>query len=392
MKLSERILLSSPHMSGNEMKYINEAFDTNWIAPLGANVDGFEKELAEYVDVEAAAAVSSGTAALHLALRLLDVKQEDYVFCSTFTFVASANPILYEKATPVFIDSEPETWNMSPIALQKAFDYAKSINKLPKAVIVVHLYGQSARIDEILEICYEYNVPVIEDSAESLGSSYKGRKSGTHGKFGIYSFNGNKIITTSGGGMLVSNDEELISKSRFLATQARDQAVHYEHTQVGFNYRMSNISAGIGRGQLEVLDDRVKARRSIFKRYQEKLSKIKGIQFAPELPGTYSNRWLTALIIDEKKAGFSANQLIKTLADNDVEARPLWKPMHIQPLFNGAMSFNHFSSENFSERLFDQGLCLPSGSNLKEADVDKVIETILQLNSLIQQKTEDITV
>jgi len=392
MKLSERILLSSPHMSGNEMKYINEAFDTNWIAPLGANVDGFEKELAEYVDVAAAAAVSSGTAALHLALRLLDVKQEDYVFCSTFTFVASANPILYEKATPVFIDSEPETWNMSPIALQKAFDYAKSINKLPKAVIVVHLYGQSARMDEILEICYEYNVPVIEDSAESLGSSYKGRKSGTHGKFGIYSFNGNKIITTSGGGMLVSNDEELISKSRFLATQARDQAVHYEHTQVGFNYRMSNISAGIGRGQLEVLDDRVKARRSVFERYQEKLSKIKGIQFAPELPGTYSNRWLTALIIDEKKAGFSANQLIKTLADNDVEARPLWKPMHIQPLFNGAMSFNHFSSENFSERLFDQGLCLPSGSNLKEADVDKVIETILQLNSLNQQKTEDITV
>lgn len=392
MKLSERILLSSPHMSGNEMKYINEAFDTNWIAPLGANVDGFEKELAEYVDVAAAAAVSSGTAALHLALRLLDVKQEDYVFCSTFTFVASANPILYEKATPVFIDSEPETWNMSPIALQKAFDYAKSIDKLPKAVIVVHLYGQSARMDEILEICYEYNVPVIEDSAESLGSSYKGRKSGTHGKFGIYSFNGNKIITTSGGGMLVSNDEELISKSRFLATQARDQAVHYEHTQVGFNYRMSNISAGIGRGQLEVLDDRVKARRNVFERYQEKLSKIKGIQFAPELPGTYSNRWLTALIIDEKKAGFSANQLIKTLADNDVEARPLWKPMHIQPLFNDAMSFNHFSSENFSERLFEQGLCLPSGSNLKEADVDKVIETILQLNSLIQQKTEDITV
>ncbi|WP_214846270.1 DegT/DnrJ/EryC1/StrS family aminotransferase [Exiguobacterium sp. S90] len=389
---NSRILLSSPHMSGREMKYIQEAFDTNWIAPLGANVDGFEKELAEYVDVAAAAAVSSGTAALHLALRLLDVKQEDYVFCSTFTFVASANPILYEKATPVFIDSEPETWNMSPVALQKAFDYAKSINKLPKAVIVVHLYGQSARMDEILEICYEYNVPVIEDSAESLGSSYKGRKSGTHGKFGIYSFNGNKIITTSGGGMLVSNDEELISKSRFLATQARNQAAHYEHTQVGYNYRMSNISAGIGRGQLEVLDDRVKARRSVFERYQEKLSTIRGIQFAPELPGTYSNRWLTALIIDEKKTGFSANQLIKFLAENDIEARPLWKPMHIQPLFNEAISFNHFSSENFSEQLFEQGLCLPSGSNLKEADVDKVIEKILQLNSLIQQKTEDVTV
>ncbi len=257
----ERVFLSSPHMSGNEQKYIQEAFDLNWIAPLGNNVDGFEKELSEYNSINHAAVVSSGTAAIHLALKLLDVQPEDTVFCSSLTFVATVNPVLYEGATPVFIDSEPDTWNMSPVAIEHALVDAKRDGNLPKAVIVVNLYGQSAKMDEIITVCNRYNVPVIEDAAESLGSEYKGQKSGTFGQFGIYSFNGNKIITTSGGGALVSNDEESIQKARFLATQARDPAVHYQHSEVGYNYRMSNIVAGIGRGQLEVLDERVNQRR-----------------------------------------------------------------------------------------------------------------------------------
>lgn len=390
--MEERILLSSPHMSGREKKYIDEAFDTNWIAPLGANVDNFEKELAEYVDVKAATAVSSGTAALHLALKLIDVKEEDYVFCSTFTFVASANPILYEKATPIFIDSDTETWNMSPKALQAAFDYAKSIDKLPKAVIVVHLYGQSAQMDEILEICYEYNVPVIEDSAESLGSIYKGKKSGTHGLFGIYSFNGNKIITTSGGGMLVSNHPEMIQKAQFLATQARDRALHYEHSEIGFNYRMSNISAGIGRGQLEVLDQRVQERRKNFELYKKYLSEIEAIEFAPELKDTTSNRWLTAMILNPEKTSVSSTDVITALAQNNIEARPLWKPMHQQPLFEGALHFNHFEKQNFAEYLFENGLCLPSGSNLSKADVIKVIDVIRTIFHLNKVKEKELTV
>lgn len=377
--MRKRILLSSPHMSGNEMKYINEAFDSNWIAPLGSNVDGFEKELADYVGTKAAVAVSSGTSAIHLALRLLNVQQDDFVFCSTFTFVASANPILYEKATPVFIDSEPETWNMSPIALQKAFDFAKSIDKLPKAVILVHLYGQSAKTDEILEICYEYGVPVIEDSAESLGAEYKGKKSGTHGKFGVYSFNGNKIITSSGGGMLVSNDVELINKARFLATQSRDEAVHYQHSQLGFNYRMSNVSAGIGRGQLEVLDSRVNARRQIFKKYEEALGNIDGLLFMPEIKNSYSNRWLTSLIVDESVTEVSRDFIIEELATLNIETRPLWKPMHLQPLFKDAKYFKHTEEVDFSKKLFETGLCLPSGSNMTESEQNIVIEALIKI-------------
>ncbi|WP_312502531.1 aminotransferase class I/II-fold pyridoxal phosphate-dependent enzyme, partial [Bacillus luti] len=272
----KRIYLSSPHMSGHEQKYIKDAFDSNWIAPLGPNVDEFERELASFVGVKGGAAVSSGTAAIHLALRLLNVQKGDIVFCSSFTFVASANPIVYLGAEPVFIDSEPETWNMSPQALAIALHDANKAGKLPKAVILVHLYGQSAKLDEILSLCNDYDVPVIEDAAESLGSTYKGKASGTFGKFGIYSFNGNKIITTSGGGMLVSNDTEAIEKAKFLATQARDPAPHYQHSQIGYNYRMSNILAGIGRGQLEVLEDRVRSRRRIFNRYYEELSQIPG--------------------------------------------------------------------------------------------------------------------
>ncbi|WP_214807899.1 aminotransferase class I/II-fold pyridoxal phosphate-dependent enzyme [Exiguobacterium sp. s144] len=370
---NKRILLSSPHMSGNETKYINEAFETNWIAPLGKNVDEFEREVAEYVGSKNALALSSGTAAIHLALRLLEIEQDDLVFCSTFTFVATANPILYEKATPIFIDSEPDTWNMSPVALKKAFEYALQINKMPKAVIVVHLYGQSAKMDEIMEICEYYNVPIIEDSAESLGSVYKTKKSGTHGLFGIYSFNGNKIITTSGGGMLISDNDELMQKARFLATQARDDAPYYEHSQLGFNYRLSNISAGIGRGQLEVLNDRINSRRANFDRYKNALSKIDGIDFMPEMNDTFSNRWLSAILIDPIKLKTTPLEIVQKLNSYNIEARLLWKPMHLQPLFKGTICFDHYENGNFSEQLFANGICLPSGSNLQNEEIKKVI-------------------
>lgn len=371
-----RIFLSSPHMSGNEQKYINEAFDTNWIAPLGPNVDAFEKELAAYVGVQDAAALSSGTAAIHLALRLLDVRPGDKVFCSSLTFIASANPISYEGAEPVFIDSEPETWNMSPRALEHALADAKREGRLPKAVIVVNLYGQSARMNEICSLCNEYEVPVIEDAAESLGSSYKGKASGTFGKFGIYSFNGNKIITTSGGGMLVSDDEEALRKARFLATQARDPAPHYQHSQFGYNYRMSNILAGVGRAQLEVLNDRVQERRRVFERYQQELAYIPGIQFMPELSNTQTNRWLTTLTIDEETVGTPITSLLQSMAEENIEARPVWKPLHMQPLFEGATYYSHSENENISENLFKTGICLPSGSNMTEEDQWRVIDCV----------------
>ncbi|WP_423409239.1 DegT/DnrJ/EryC1/StrS family aminotransferase [Heyndrickxia sp. MSNUG] len=374
--VQKRIYLSSPHMSGNEQKYINEAFETNWIAPLGPNVDAFEKEIAAYTGVNEAAAVSSGTAAIHLALSLLGVEKGDTVFCSTLTFIASANPILYLGAEPVFIDSEPETWNMSPIALEKALREADSNGKLPKAVIVVNLYGQSAKMDELTALCEQYDVPMIEDAAESLGSSYKGKPSGSFGQFGIFSFNGNKIITTSGGGMLVSNDAASIHKARFLATQARDPAPHYQHSKVGYNYRMSNVLAGIGRAQLKVLEERVEARRAIFERYQLELSGIPCIQFMPELNGTYSNRWLTAMTIDEKEAVISVNQLIEFLAAENIEARPVWKPLHMQPLFKTVKYYSHYENESVSEELFANGICLPSGSNMEELDQTRVINRI----------------
>jgi pyridoxal phosphate-dependent aminotransferase EpsN len=378
----KRIFLSSPHMSGNEQKYINEAFETNWIAPLGPNVDAFEKEIAAYTGVNEAAAVSSGTAAIHLALSLLGVDKGDTVFCSTLTFIASANPILYLGAEPVFIDSEPETWNMSPQALERAFKEAASKGKLPKAVIVVNLYGQSAKMDEVTSLCDQYEVPMIEDAAESLGSLYKGKQSGSFGRFGIFSFNGNKIITTSGGGMLVSNDAAAIHKARFLATQARDPAPHYQHSKIGYNYRMSNVLAGIGRAQLEVLEERVEARRAIFERYQQELSVIPGIQFMPELKDTFSNRWLTAMTIDEKEAGISVPQLITYLAAENIEARPVWKPLHMQPLFKDNMYFAHNEKESVSERLFSNGICLPSGSNMEELDQTRVINCIRNLISV----------
>ena len=285
------------------MKYINEAFESNWIAPLGPNVDAFEKEIAFKVGVNGAVALSSGTAAIHLALSLLNVQKGDTVFCSSLTFVASANPILYLGGEPVFIDSEPDTWNMSPIALEKAFIDAAKSNKMPKAVIIVNLYGQSAKMDELISICNKYQVPIIEDAAESLGSTYKGKASGTFGDFGIYSFNGNKIITASSGGMLISNNREALSKAYFLSTQAKDPAPHYEHSQIGYNYRMSNILAGVGRGQLEVLEERVSARRRIFQTYYQELAHLPGIDFMPELENTFSNRWLTAITINNEITG-----------------------------------------------------------------------------------------
>lgn len=377
--MTERIFLSSPHMSGKEQQYINEAFETNWIAPLGPNVDAFEREIADYVQMEDAAATSSGTAAIHLALELLNVSQGDTVFCSSLTFVASANPILYTGAAPVFIDSEENSWNMSPAALERALKDASAENKLPKAVIIVNLYGQLAMMDELIELCDQYQVPVIEDAAESLGAFYREKASGSFGKFGVFSFNGNKIITTSGGGMLVSNDVDALKQSRFLATQARDNALHYQHSKVGYNYRLSNILAGVGRAQLEVLDERVKARRAVFKRYVEAFGDIEGIDFMPELENTYGNRWLTTLTLNPEKIKVTPYELIDELSKESIEARPVWKPLHLQPLFEGCSFYAHEEDNVVSERLFEQGLCLPSGSNMTELQQEKVIDKILEV-------------
>jgi pyridoxal phosphate-dependent aminotransferase EpsN len=373
---NKRIFLSSPHMSGKEIDYVKEAFLTNWVAPLGPHVNLFEKELSQVVGSKGAVAVSSGTAGIHLALKLLNVGKGDVVFCSSLTFVASANPILYEGAIPVFIDSEPFTWNMSPQALKRAFEDARREGKLPKAVIIVHLYGQSADMDLLLSICEEYQVPVIEDAAESLGATYKGKASGTLGKFGVYSFNGNKIITSSGGGMLVSDDEEALEKARFWATQSREPTKHYEHKEMGYNYRLSNVSAGIGRAQLRVLEERVNARRQVFEQYFAALSDYKGITFMPEASFGRSTRWLTAMTLDEELMGVSSLDLIHHLEKENIEARPVWKPMHLQPLFQGYRFYPHQPNENVSDLLFQKGICLPSGSNLSIEEQNRVITCI----------------
>lgn len=372
-----RVLLSPPHLSGEEMKYITEAFESNWIAPLGPNVDAFEKEIMDCVGVEAAAALSSGTAAIHLALCLLDVTEGDTVFCSSFTFTASANPILYQRAEPVFIDSEPETWNMSPSALERALNEAHIAGKPPKAVIIVNLYGQSAKMDELVSICSKYEVPIIEDAAESLGAMYKGKASGTFGKFGIYSFNGNKIITTSGGGMLVSNDIDAINKARFLAAQAKDAAPFYQHSQVGYNYRLSNILAGVGRSQLEVLTERIHARRTIFNNYYQELAGIPGVSFMRELDDTFSTHWLTVLTIE--KENVSISKLLNQLESENIEARHVWKPLHRQPIFNQYRYYPHNEKESICDELFETGICLPSGSNLTLQDQRRVVECIKQM-------------
>ncbi|NJM45618.1 MAG: pyridoxal phosphate-dependent aminotransferase [Alkalinema sp. RU_4_3] len=355
--MNSPIFLSSPHMGNTEQQYVKDAFDTNWIAPLGPNVDGFETEFAELVGSDYAAATVSGTAALHMALRLVGVGEGDEVLCSSLTFIATATPILYQGAKPVFIDSDRSSWNMDPELLVAEIEKRAKQNRLPKAVVVVHLYGQSADLDPMIEICDRYEIPLIEDAAEALGADYKGRMPGTLGRCGIYSFNGNKIITTSGGGMLVSNDELLIAKSRFLATQARDPAPHYQHSEYGYNYRMSNVLAGIGRGQIQVLGDRVEARRRNFERYQAALGDFPGIEFMPEAAFGRATRWLTALTIDPEWFGVDRETIRLSLAAKQIEARPVWKPLHLQPLFDNCERVGG----KVSEDLFERGLCLPSG-------------------------------
>lgn len=374
--LDKPILLSTPHMGEQELDFVNQAFDSNWIAPLGPNVDAFEKEITDVLGGGHAAAVSSGTAAIHLALVLLDIQPGDIVFCSSLTFVASANPILYQGATPVFIDSEPASWNMSPGALERALkDHARR-GRRPKAVVVVNLYGQSADMDPLRALCDAHGVPLVEDAAESLGATYKGRASGTLGRLGIFSFNGNKIITTSGGGMLVSTEEALIQRARFLATQARDNAPWYEHTTVGFNYRMSNVLAGIGRGQLRVLGDRVRARREIFQRYQRALGALPGVGWMPEAPFGTGTRWLTVMTLDPQRARRSPADLIGILAREKIEARRVWKPMHQQPLFKSCAFYPHAGDASFSDRAFEEGVCLPSGSNTTHDQIDRICDVI----------------
>ena len=372
----KRIYLSPPHMTGREMDYIKDAFDSNWIAPLGPHVDAFEKEIAAYAGIKGALALSSGTAAMHLGLMLLGVGPGDTVFCSSLTFSASVNPIVYQGATPVFIDAEPRSWNMCPVALRRAFEAAEKSGKLPKAVVVVDLYGQSADYDPILEICDHYAVPILEDAAEALGATYKGRKCGSFGKVGVVSFNGNKIITTSGGGMLLSDDEAMIAKARFWATQARDPAPHYQHSEIGYNYRMSNLLAAVGRPQLAEIEARVEKRRKIFDRYQEALGSIPGVDFMPELSFGRASRWLTVMTLDPEITGFKPMDVIDELSKNNIEARPVWKPMHLQPVFQAHPFFAEEGGLDNGSRFFEIGLCLPSGSSLTGEEQALIIGTI----------------
>lgn len=371
-KKEERIYLSPPHMSGLEQQYVKAAFTSNWIAPLGPNVDAFEQAICEFTGSNHALALSSGTAALHLALRLTGIEAGDEVLVSTLTFSASVNPIIYENGRPTFMDSEEESWNMDPGLLVETLEDRARNGRLPKAVIVVHLYGQSANLDPILTACTRYDIPVIEDAAEALGATYKGKQPGTFGKAGIFSFNGNKIITTSGGGMLVSDDADFIAHARKLSTQARDPAPHYQHSEIGFNYRMSNVLAGIGRGQLEVLVDRVAARRANFEFYANALGKLPGICFMPEAKWGLHNRWLTVMTIDPKQFGADREQIRLALEAENIEARPVWKPMHLQPVFAAYEAVGGSVAESF----FRDGLCLPSGSNLTVDERQRVVDVI----------------
>lgn len=369
MANGDRVYLSSPHMSdeGYEMQYIQEAFDTNWIAPLGKNVNEFEKELAAKVGVKSAVALSSGTAAIHLALKAAGVGPGDIVFCPTLTFAATANPIIYQNATPVFIDSDLETWNMCPKALERAFEKHR-----PKAVIVVHLYGLSADMDPIIDLCRKHNAVIIEDAAESLGALYKGRHTGTLGDYGVFSFNGNKIITTSGGGMLVSNNGERIAKARFWATQSRDAARHYQHSELGFNYRMSNIVAGIGRGQLRVLDQRVQRKREIFEFYQQGLADLDDVQMMPVNKWNEPNYWLSCIMLHGKVRPLD---VMVALEQENVESRPIWKPMHLQPFFRDY----DFVGGGASEQIYKSGVCLPSDTNMSNDELVRVVSIIRKL-------------
>jgi dTDP-4-amino-4,6-dideoxygalactose transaminase len=370
----KKIWLSSPHMGVNELKNVQNAFETNWIAPAGPHIFNFEKKLSALSDGFEVAALSSGTASLHLALILLGVKRGDRVLCSSFTFSASANPISYVGARPVFIDSDTDSWNMCPILLEKAIEECILENEKPKAIMLVHLYGMPAKMDEIMKIANKYNIPVIEDAAEALGSTFKNKPLGTFGAFGVYSFNGNKIITTSGGGALFCNDKALIEKAKFLATQARDDKPHYEHSEIGYNYRMSNICAAIGLGQLDVLEERILQKRVIKLFYKEELSSIKEISFLNESKGSYSNFWLTTILLS-KDSTIDREQLRLHLQKDNIESRPLWKPMHLQPVFKEYKSYVN----GVSEDLFNRGLCLPSGTNMSILDLKRVVSKIKEL-------------
>jgi len=362
-------------MCGKELEFVKDAFVSNWIAPVGPHVDAFEKEFCEASAATNAAAVNSGTAALHLAVMLSGVGPGDEVACSTFTFAGSAFPIVYRGATPVFVDADRKTWNMEPQIFEDAVKDRKKKGKTVKAVIVVHLYGQSADMDPILDICKRYGIACIEDAAESLGATYKGKQTGTVSRIGIFSFNGNKIVTASGGGMLVSVDKKLVEKARFFSTQARDAAPHYEHSAIGYNYRMSNVCAAIGRGQLSVLRERVARKREIYSRYEAALSDIAGISFMPEAPYGVSNRWLTCMIVDQTAAGFSAEDARLALEAENIESRPLWKPMHMQPVFASAPAYIN----GVSEGLFKSGLCLPSGTALTDEDIERIVGIIKRI-------------
>ena len=375
--MSEKIWLSSPHMGGNELKYIHQAFDENWVAPLGPNVNEFEKSLEKFLNADVqVAALSAGTAALHLALIECGVECGDEVICQSMTFSASANPIAYLGAIPVFVDSEPETWNICPIALEDAIQDRIAKGNKPKAIVAVHLYGMPFKVDEVMAVANKFEIPVIEDAAEALGSKYKNKSCGTFGRFGVLSFNGNKIITTSGGGALVCHTEEDKNKAVFLATQARDNAPHYQHTHIGYNYRMSNICAGIGRGQVEVLEERVNSRRAMTKFYIELFKDMPGVSvFVEPSMDFYSNHWLSAVTIDPYKAGITREELRLGLLDKNIESRPLWKPMHLQPIFENSP----FYGGRVAEELFENGLCLPSGSNLTDDDRIKIKVNISEI-------------
>ncbi len=373
--MKPKIYLSPPHLTGEEQKYIKQAFDLNWIAPLGANVDRFEQEICNFTKAKHCAVLSSGTAAIHLALQILEVGKNDTVLCPTFTFAATINPIIYQQATPIFIDSEMDTLNMCPVLLEKAIQFEIKKGKKPKVILLVHIYGMPAKLNEIISISKKYDIPIIEDAADTLGTTYNNKFVGTFGEIGIYSFNGNKIITTSGGGALVTKTKEYKEKAIFLATQARDKAPHYQHSQIGYNYRMSNILAGIGRGQLEVLDDRIKSRRANFDFYKKELAYL-GFKFLEEPINVFSNRWLTTILTDSYK---TREKIRLSLEKENIESRPLWKPMHLQPIFKKYDSYLNSNAEN----LFNNGLCLPSGSNLNNSDLQRItncIKKVIKVN------------
>jgi len=375
---SKRIYLSPPHLEGQENKYVLRALESGWIAPLGPEVDAFEADVCNYLNVSQAVALNTGTAALHLALKILGLKPGDHVLCPSLTFAATANAVIYERATPVFLDSALDSWVLSPEILEYSLKQMNSQGVFPKILITVDLYGQSVDYDEIISICEKRNILIIEDAAEAFGSEYNNQKCATFGRLGILSFNGNKIITTSGGGMLTGNDKGLIDKARFLSTQAREPFLHYEHAEIGYNYRMSNILAALGRGQLENLDKKVLKKRLIFDRYQAALAEINGISFPNEIPRCKSNRWLTCLQVNPEKTGTTRNKLIKILESNNIESRPVWKPMHLQPVFNDNLFFSKENNISNAENLFNNGICLPSGTNLSAEDQDRIINLLLE--------------